>query len=67
MTLNLRKKEPTKFRKGRNMSTIYTLNLLNMKERKSARFSTKRVGLCFVHSSMDKHKLETCVSMPKEY
>lgn len=67
MTLDLRKKGHTKFRKGRNMSRIYTLNLLNKIECKSARLVSQRMGLCFAHSSMDKHKLETCVSVPKEY
>ena len=67
MTLDLRKKGHTKYRKGRNMSRIYTLNLLNKIECKSARLVSQRMGLCFAHSSMDKHKLETCVSVPKEY
>ena len=67
MTLDLRKKEQTKFQKGRNMSTMYKLNLLNMNECTSARLQSQRMGLYFAHVSMDKHKLETCVSKPTEY
>jgi len=67
MTLSLEKKEHTKFRKGRNMSKMYNLNLLNKKECTSARLCTQRKGLYFAHASMDKHKLETCVSTPEEY
>ena len=59
--------EQTKFRKGRNMRKMYNLSLFNIKECTSARLCEQRMGLYFVHSSMDKHKLETCVSLPKEY